>query len=124
MCANARPFTYDREVSLAYSEFTRLPPESMRAPVPASAVARVLGLPASTVQRRVNAMIDAGKLLRKPGGLMVTEAALNAEPAIEDSRTSTDHTRQIFARLAAGGFRFDDPALCYLEERPPLVDFG
>jgi hypothetical protein len=123
MCANARPFTYDREVSLSYSDFTRLPPESLRVPVPASAIARALGLPASTIQRRVNDMIRAGKLLRKAGGLMVTEAALNAQPAIEDSRTSTDHTRQIFTRLAAGGFRFDDPARCYIDGRPPLVPF-
>jgi DNA-binding Lrp family transcriptional regulator len=123
MCANARPFTYDRAVSLSYSDFTRLPPESLRAPVPASAIARALGLPPSTIQRRVNAMILAGKLHRRQGGLMVSEAALNAQPAIEDSRTSTDHTRQIFTRLAAGGFRFDDPARCYLDGRPDLIAF-
>jgi hypothetical protein len=123
MCANARPFTYDREVSLAYADFTRLPPERIRAPVPASMVARALNLPASTTQRRVNAMIAAGKLVRKPAGLMVTEAALNEPPVVSDARSSTDHTRQIFTRLAAGGFRFDDPARCYLGQRPPLVAF-
>jgi len=123
MCANARPFTYDREVSLAYADFTRLPPESMRAPVPASVIARVLNLPASTTQRRVNAMIAEGKLIRKTAGLLVSQAALNAPVQVGDARSSTDHTRQIFARLAAGGFRFDDPALCYVDGRPPLVAF-
>jgi DNA-binding Lrp family transcriptional regulator len=122
MCANARPFTYDRDVSLSYSDFTRLPPESMRAPVPASAIARALGLPASTIQRRVNDMIGRGQLLRKAGGLMVSEASLNSQSVVEKSRTSTDHTRQIFTRLAAGGFRFDDPASCYLDGRPAPVD--
>lgn len=123
MCANARPFTYNREISLSYSDFSRLPSESMRAPVPASAIARALGLPASTIQRRVNDMIRRGQLLRKAGGLMVSESALNAQPAVESSRTSTDHTRQIFTRLAAGGFRFDDPASCYIDARPALVPF-
>lgn len=123
MCANARPFVYDREVSLAYADFTRLPPENMRAPVPASVIARVLNLPASTTQRRVNAMIDAGKLMRKPSGLMVTEPALNGPTLVSDARNSTDHTRQILTRLAAGGFRFDEPALCYVDGRPPLTAF-
>jgi predicted transcriptional regulator len=123
MCANARPFTYDRDVSLSYSDFTRLPPESMRAPVPASAIARALGLPPSTIQRRVNEMIQRGQLLRKAGGLMASESALNSQPVVENSRTSTDHTRQIFKRLAAGGFRFDDPASCYLDGRPDPVPF-
>jgi DNA-binding Lrp family transcriptional regulator len=123
MCANARPFTYDREVSTAFSDFTRLPPESMRAPVPASVIARALGLPASTIQRRVNEMIARGQMLRKSGGLMASESVLNARPVVEKSRTSTDHTRQIFTRLAAGGFRFDDPASCYLDGRPALVAF-
>ncbi|MES2443866.1 MAG: ArsR family transcriptional regulator [Pseudomonadota bacterium] len=124
LCANARPFTYDREITMAYAEFTRLPPDNLRAPVAASAIARVLGLPASTVQRRVNIMIESGQLQRRQGGLMVTQAALNHPPAVEDSRTATDHTRQIFTRLAAGGFRFDDPARCYIVGRPPLVDFS
>lgn len=122
MCANARPFTYDRDVSLSYSDFTRLPPESIRAPVPASALARALGLPASTIQRRVNEMIGRGQLLRKSGGLMVSEQALNGPVAVEKSRISTEHTRQILTRLAAGGFRFDDPASCYLDGRPEPVE--
>jgi DeoR/GlpR family transcriptional regulator of sugar metabolism len=100
-----------------------LPPESLRSPVPASVIARSLGLPASTIQRRVNEMIRSGKLIRKAGGLMVSESALNAKPIVDHSRTSTDHTRQIFNRLAAGGFRFDDPASCYLDGRPEAVAF-
>ncbi|NML06339.1 ArsR family transcriptional regulator [Sphingomonas sp. G-3-2-10] len=123
MCANARPFTYDRKVSLHYSDFNRLPSENMRAPVPASVVARAMGLPASTTQRRVNLLLDAGVLIRKPNGLMVSEPTLNDSRGIEDSRSSTDHTRQIFARLAAGGFRFDKPDLCYVEKRPELIAF-
>lgn len=124
MCANARPFTYDRKVSLLYSDFNRLPSENMRAPVPASVIARAMGLPASTTQRRVNLLIESGALIRKPNGLMVAESALNDSRAIEESRDSTDHTRQIFARLATGGFRFDKPELCYVGSRPALIDFS
>jgi DNA-binding IclR family transcriptional regulator len=95
----------------------------MRAPVSTSALARALGIPPSTTHRRVSAMIDAGLILRKPSGLMVAEAMLNDDAAIQDSRTSTDHTRQILMRLAAGGFCFDDPPRCYVERRPPPVAF-
>jgi predicted transcriptional regulator len=122
-CANARPFLYDRDVSLAYASFARIPGEAMRAPVSTGALARALGLATSTTHRRVSAMIRKGLVVRKPKGLLLSDAALNDPLAIEDSRTGTDHTRQILIRLAAGGFCFDDPASCYVEGRPPLVSF-
>lgn len=122
-CANARPFTYDREVSLAYADFARVPGEAMRAPVSTGAVARALGLATSTTHRRVSAMIAKGLVVRKLRGLMLSEATLKDPLAIADSRTGTDHTRQILIRLAAGGFCFEDPPRCYVEGRPPLVSF-
>jgi len=122
-CANARPFIYDRDVSLAYASFAHAPGEAMRAPVSTGAVARALGLATSTTHRRVGAMIAKGIILRKPKGLIVSEAALNDPHAIEDSKTGTEHVRQILIRLAAGGFCFDDPPSCYVEGRPPLVSF-
>lgn len=124
MCANARPFTYDREVSLAYADFDRLPDQAMRAPVSTGAIARAMGFATSTTHRRVSGMIEQGVLLREPDGLLVSDEALSDPIAVADSRTSTDHTRQILIRLAAGGFRFDDPGRCYVEGRPPLLSFG
>lgn len=122
-CANARPYIYDREVSLAYADFASVPDETIRAPVSTGAVARALGLATSTTHRRVSAMIEKGLLVRRPRGLVLSPAVLNDPPVIADSKTSTDHTRQILIRLAVGGFCFDDPPQCYVEGRPPLVSF-
>jgi hypothetical protein len=54
---------------------------------------------------------------------MLSDATMNDAKAVGDSRATTDDIRQIFTRLAACGFRFDDPALCYLDKRPDLVAF-
>lgn len=123
-CANARPFIYDREVSLAHADFTQIPDEALRAPVSTGAVARAMGLATSTTHRRVSALIEKGVLVRRAGGLLVSDAELDDPAAVADSRTSTDHTRQILIRLAAGGFCFADPARCYVEGRPPLLSFA
>jgi hypothetical protein len=123
MCANARPFTYDREVALAYADFDRLPDESMRSPVSTGAVARAMALATSTTHRRVSAMIEKGLLVRRTGGLLVSDATLSDPATLADARTSSDHSRQILIRLAAGGFCFDAPASCYLDGRPPLLSF-
>lgn len=122
-CAGARPYTYDREISLAYADFTQAPEATMRAPVSTGAVARAMGLATSTTHRRVGVLIEQGVLVRKSGGLFVSDTELTDPVAVADSRTTADHTRQILIRLAAGGFRFDDPARCYVEGRPPLLSF-
>ncbi|MHA6719800.1 winged helix-turn-helix domain-containing protein [Sphingomonas sp. RS6] len=123
MCANARPFTHDPEIARLYADFDSVPPEALRKPVSTGAVARALGLPASTTHRRVAAMVDAGVLTRRSRGVMLAESTLSDPARIEDSRTGMVHTRQILIRLAAAGFRFDAPASCYLAGRPPLVQF-
>lgn len=123
LCANARPFVYDRDVALRFAEFDAPPLDGMRVPVPASFIARALGLPPSTAQRRVNLLIEGGALVRMRDGVIVSTPAEEDIATIAASRTSNDHTRQIFDRLAAGGFRFDDPARCYLESRPQPTPF-
>ncbi|CAN5461402.1 hypothetical protein BH09PSE4_BH09PSE4_23200 [soil metagenome] len=123
MCANARPFTYDRQVSLAYADYSRLPPQSIRAPVKVSEAARALGIPYPTARRHAEAMLRDGRLTRVRDGLMVSDNWLSRPLILEDSNAANEHTRQIFGRLAAGGFRFDDPATCYIRGRPPLLAF-
>lgn len=124
LCANARPFTYDRDLALAYADFGQPAPEQLRRPVSTGAVARALGLPPSTAHRRVAAMIQEGVLVRRARGVMMADAVLTDPARIEDSRTAMLHTRQILIRLAAGGFRFDAVGQAYLERRPELVQFA
>lgn len=124
MCANSRPFTYDRAVSQAYAESSNLPPDTLRQPVSTGAIARTLGVPVSTAHRRVAAMVDSGFLVRRRRGVMLADSVLSDPDRIAETRTALLHTRQILIRLAAAGFRFTDPAACYLDGRPELVPFA
>lgn len=123
MCANARPFTYDRDIALAYADFTHLPPDTLRQPISTGAVARALGIPASTAHRRVAVMVEEGILARKSRGVMVADTTLQNPARVEDSRTTILHARQILLRLANGDFRFHAPERCYRGERPALLPF-
>lgn len=118
LCANARPLVENRDLALAYAEFGTAPPDGLCQPVSTGSVARALGLPPSTAHRRVAAMIESGCLARRSRGVVLTERAMTDPERIEEHRTSMLHVRQILIRLAAGGFRFDQPAANYLDGRP------
>lgn len=124
LCANARPLVRSRDLAMAYADDGVPPPEGLCQPVSTGAVARALGLPASTAHRRVAAMIEAGVLVRRARGVVLAEA-IHTDPArTEERRTSMLHVRQILIRLAAGGFRFDTPEANYLAPRPALLQFA
>ncbi|NLS25806.1 hypothetical protein S2M10_07810 [Sphingomonas sp. S2M10] len=118
LCANARPLSHNRDLALAYANFGPAPPDALLQPVSTGSIARALGLPPSTAHRRVAVMIESGILVRRARGVVVAEKALSDPDRIEESRTSMLHVRQILIRLAAGGFRFDDPAANYRDRRP------
>ncbi len=118
LCANARPLAQNRELALAYADFGAVAPDALAQPVSTGSIARALGLPPSTAHRRVAAMIESGMLVRRARGVVLAEAALSDPERIEESRTSMLHVRQILVRLAAGGFRFDDPGANYCDGRP------
>lgn len=124
MVANARSITYHREHANSYSESNTVPPESLRLPVSAPAVARALGLPYSTVGRHVARMASDGRLVRRPGGLIVSTTWMSTPSQLGGARIVAERTAQIFARLAASGFAFDRPATLYREGRPAPLDFG
>lgn len=124
LCANARPIAQNRELAMAYAEFGDSPPDALRQPVSTGSVARALGLPPSTAHRRVAAMIESGVLVRRARGVVLADRVLADPERIEESRTSMLHVRQILIRLAAGGFRFDDPAVNYLDQRPPALQIA
>lgn len=123
LCANARTLLESKELAAAYADFDVFPPENLWKPVSTGAIARALGLPASTAHRRVSVMVESGLLLRRARGVMLAPAALADPASMNDSRTALLHTRQILIRLAAGGFCFDTPAVQYRDGRPPAVQF-
>lgn len=124
MAANARPITFDRTLALRYAAVDDIPPESLRQPVKVTDLARALDIPYSTVQRQINASIKRDQLARVPGGIMVTQQQLNAAAVRIGGPTAVMRATRAFSRLVPGGFRFDDPASCYRDGPPPLVDFG
>ncbi len=123
MCANARGLTYDQDVSMAYADYSTPVPAALRRPVRISVVARALGIPYSTARRHAEGMLHDGRMVRTPGGLMVSESWLASPTLLADREQTADQGRAIFARLAQGGFPFVDPARAYIAGRPPLLAF-
>jgi hypothetical protein len=124
MVANARPITYDLNHANSYSESDTVPPEALRLAISAPAVARAFGLPYSTVGRHVARMMSDGRLVRRPGGLIISAAWMSTPSQLGGARIVAERAAQIFARLAASGFTFDQAATLYRCGRPALLDFG
>lgn len=94
------------------------------APVKASTVARILGLPYATVSRNIEALVVSGKLRRIPEGLIFAPDLLEASAATDARLALANRARQLLGRLSHVGFPLDRPALAYIESRPPLPALG
>lgn len=124
LAANARPITFNRMLAARYPAVDTVPPEHLRVPVAVADIARALHVPYSTAQRQVNRSIAKGQLKRVPGGVMVTAEQVEADAVTIAGPIATARAMRAFGRLVPGGFRFDNPASCYLDGPPPLLDFG
>jgi hypothetical protein len=93
------------------------------APVTVVAIARVLGIPYSTVRRHVENMLRDAALRRRRGGVIAVESWLDRPAVARDRRIHADHVRRLVTRLAPAGFPFDAPASAYLAGPPPRLDF-
>lgn len=120
---SARSITNDPELSLRYSRIDTVPPETVRQPVTIGALSRWLRMSYSTVRREVEAGIAAGKLVRSGGGVLASAAFLSAHTITQGGERAWAHTAHVLRRLSGGGFRFDDPACCYLDGRPAPLAF-
>lgn len=118
LCANVRRFAHDPALALRYADQTASPPRELWVPVRSSVVARVIGLSASTVRRRIAAMLADGRVERRRGGVAISEAWLNRPESIATSTESHHNIRRILERAAAEGFPFKSPASVYLTGRP------
>lgn len=121
--ANARPITFDRTLAFRYAERDTPPPASLREPVSISALARGLGMPYASVHRLVERGRVRGQIVDWRGGVMAATQFLGEDIVGTSAEQITGRAVQAIARLAAGGFRFDDPARCYINGKPPLVKF-
>jgi hypothetical protein len=77
--ANVRHLSDEISPARPYSAMGDVPPDAERRPVSVYALAREMGLPYETARRHVGDMIDAGLVVRTPGGV-VTQAAIHASP--------------------------------------------
>lgn len=122
--ANTAGFARDPAVALDLAdERTPTPPSLLRAVRPA-ALARLVGIPDTSVRRHVAAMVAARRLVRTPRGLIASEAWLNEPEHVAVSRLTLGHVNRVLTRLAAEGFPFDDPPSAYRDTWPRDIDTG
>lgn len=122
LCANAQRHAAATRAAPDHAIDT---PLDARHAVRASVVARALGIPETTVRRRVAAMTGEGKpLVRTRSGLLVSKAWHEHPAAQETSAISATNVRRVLARAAANGFPFHAIQSAYIAGRPALPVFA
>lgn len=124
LCANTRDYARDPDIAPLYADETVSVPPERNLPVRSSVVARVLGIPESTVRRKVAELLREGRVLRRREGLVFSEAWLNLPDSVATSTESHGNIRRVLDRAAVAGFPFDAPASAYLAGRPEPTVFG
>lgn len=97
--ANIRRVTEDPQLSRLYSGEDMPPPDEVRTPISLRALSRAVDLPFETIRRRVHALIAAGIVVRKGGGVMVPVAVLRGERHVENNRRIALHFEQMLQTL-------------------------
>ncbi len=78
MVENTRHFTYDPEVAWRFASAEQAPPDSLRRPAAARSIATALGMPYTTARRRLNRMVESGRLECRDGGYIVPNRAMDS----------------------------------------------
>lgn len=119
----ARGYAFDPVVSRRFAEVDTVPPEDLRLPIAVTALAAGLHVSYATARREVELQVKLGRLKRVPGGVIATDAYLSGAVIANGSQHAAMRAAMVLRRLVPAGFRFDDPARCYLEGRPPLAPY-
>lgn len=80
------------------------PPDAVRRPVSARAIAASMGLPFETVRRRTQRLIELGLCRKVKGGLIVPAATLEGPSAEAALLGNIAGLRRLFRRLESAGF--------------------
>jgi predicted transcriptional regulator len=79
--ANIQTLNSDLDLSLQYGGVENIPPDDIRRPISVYALAQSLDLPYETTRRYVQKMIEDGRCVREPAGI-VAPATVLAQPPI------------------------------------------
>ncbi len=124
LCGNLARVAKDRALALKYRDQRELVPDELLDAMRISVLARVIGLPDTTVRRRVGTMVSEGKLIRKGSGVVISQAWMNDEACMATSLASYRNTRRLLERMATTGFPFEAPASAYVMGRPADMVFA
>ncbi|WP_157073580.1 hypothetical protein [Sphingomonas soli] len=123
MAANARRYTFDPELSGRYKDAATPPPDHLRTPVGASALARATAAPYSTVRRNLQSMIADGILVRAGHGYLISmEWMQRPELAAAGAAVAAQLDRAIRG-LAQAGFPISAPETAYWRGPPRMIAF-
>ncbi len=123
MCANARSFAFDRELAHRYASAGTPPPDAIRRPVEAGAIARGLGLPYATVRRHAQMMLGTGEFERAGGGYLTAIEWMQRPDVIASAQALAQQLDRVLRQLGGAGFPFADPSGLYRNGRPALLEF-
>jgi hypothetical protein len=124
LCGNLARMAKDRTLALRYRDQRELVPDELLDAMRISVLARVIGLPDTTVRRRVGTMVAEGKLIRKGSGVVISQAWMNDEECMATSLGSYRNTRRLLERMATTGFPFHAPTSAYVLGRPADAVFA
>lgn len=97
--ANVRPIADDPRLSKAYAG-SEPPPDSVRVPVTARAIAESLNIPRETVRRYINRLVDM-ELCQRQGrkGVVVPQAVLTSQAGVEYAWNTYTNLRRLMTQL-------------------------
>lgn len=109
--ANVRDVLNDPELNKQYAGSP--PPDSIRRPATMSSIAASLNLPRETVRRHIGRMIENGTVIKKDGGVVVTQGAIDSPEGLAAARQHYAAVRRFVLSLRRAGVSFaeaeDDP---------------
>ncbi|RYY23466.1 MAG: hypothetical protein EOP62_20205 [Sphingomonadales bacterium] len=123
MAANARRYTFDPALSAQYPHANTPPPDYLRIPLGASALARAIGIPYSTVRHNLATMTADGVLVRSGSGYLISMEWMQRPELATSAALIAAQLDRALRGLALAGFPMDAPQTAYWGGPPRLISF-